>query len=77
MFLKLIRVRLPDFAGDPKKREGAVINTDKIRTVSKFGDVGLRIELDGREVVYTEALLDDFISIVGAQSLPMTWDDQR
>lgn len=77
MFLKLTRIWPPDGPDAPEEREDEVINTDKIRTVSDFGGTSLRIELDGGEVVEAEALLDDFISIVGAKSLPGPWDDQN
>lgn len=76
MFLKLTRIWQPVFTDDPEKREVEVINTDKIRSVSVFGGARLRIELDGGEVVEAEALLDDFISIVGAKSLLGPWDGQ-
>ena len=76
MFLKLTRIWPPVFTNDPEKREVEVINTDKIRSVSVFGGTRLRIELDGGKVVEAEALLDDFISIVGAKSLLGPWDGQ-
>lgn len=76
MFLKLTRIWPPVFTDDPEKREVEVINTDKIRSVSVFGGTRLRIELDGGKVVEAEALLDDFISIVGAKSLLGPWDGQ-
>lgn len=73
MFLKLKRFKTDDHV----EKEPYVINTDKIRAVSDPWDCELRIELDGGEVVEAEALLDDFISIVGAKSLPGPWDDQN
>ena len=76
MFLKLTRIWPPEEPGELEVKGPYVINTDKIRTVSDEFDCELRIELDGCEVVIAEAMLDDFVSIVGAKNLPGPWDDQ-